>query len=208
MRISPQSPRSNRSRAASKAGHFQPVGLVDQNQARRIGDGRLLLHKRAHQRRVVRFRRQRQSLRAHVAREVKPGAALPLVVDARFGRCRTLRSVEGFEGDPVQQPPAAPDFVTDTARGVDHARRIEERGGRPQRAHLRVRQSVYIDGLQRLPTRIPARRERFAHPWRPVTQADIAIVPAGVAEFGETPVLHRLDKGLPHRRALIRCGSV
>ena len=55
--------------------------------------------------------------------------------------------------------------------------------------------------LEAIPGRMMASRQGFADARRSMTQADIAIVPAGIAELGEAPVF----AGDEERTAAIHC---
>ncbi len=54
---------------------------------------------------------------------------------------------------------------------------------------------IVDDGIELVPMRVVAGGERFPHTGRSMADTDIAVLPAGIAELSEAPVLLRNDKG-------------
>ncbi len=87
------------------------------------------------------------------------------------------------------------DILRNAPRRIDHRRCIEDRRAASNRGNVPLRRQRGTEvGLQGEPLRVVLGGEGFADTGRAITQANIAIAPAGITELGKAPVFGGHDK--------------
>jgi len=173
-------------------GHFEPVRFVDDKQSSWIRRGA------GHSHRAIPL--LIESILCGDRLDTSITIWVPFGVAQLFGamkespHSRVFVSPYSFDYGIMQQAAGLADFMLQMAWRANNRRSVEDDGAFTYllKEWLGLGLMVPI-GLYFIPVGIMARRKRLTHPRRAVTQPDIAIAFARIAELGEPPVFKSFD---------------